>query len=201
MMTPMNLTRLGLPVVVAFFLSAPVAPAVTIDWVTVGDPGNACDTQPQGCFGAVGYEYQISKYEVTHGQYADFLNAVAAADPHDLYNTAMGTVGGGSFYGITRSGSSGSYTYSANAWMVLWADLLKRVFGVEALRCECGHSMRVIAAITEPTIASRILKCMGLPPRAPPLESAHTSGFAVDPWLEEPADYDQSAPNNWEPGG
>ncbi len=82
-----------------------------------------------------------------------------------------------------------------------WADLLKRVFGVEALRCECGHSMRVIAAITEPTIASRILKCMGLPPRAPPLELAHTSGFAADPWLEEPADYDQSAPDNWEPGG
>jgi hypothetical protein len=84
---------------------------------------------------------------------------------------------------------------------LLWADLLKRVFGVDALRCECGHSMRVIAAITEPTIASRILKCMGLPPRAPPLESAHTSGFAIDPWLEDPADYDQSAPNNWEPGG
>ena len=61
--------------------------------------------------------------------------------------------------------------------------------------------MRVIAAITEPTIASHILKCMGLPPRAPPLELAHTSGFAADPWLEEPADYDQSAPDNWEPSG
>jgi hypothetical protein len=72
---------------------------------------------------------------------------------------------------------------------------------IGAWRIECGHSMRVIAAITEPTIASRILKCMGLPPRAPPLESAHTSSFAVDPWLEDPADYDQSAPNNWEPGG
>ena len=27
--------------------------AVTFDWVTVGDRGNACDTQSQGCFGAV----------------------------------------------------------------------------------------------------------------------------------------------------
>jgi len=44
-----------------------------------------------------------------------------------------------------------------------WADLLQRVFGIEALRCECGHSMRVIAAITEPTVAKRILECMGLP--------------------------------------
>ena len=34
-------------------LLASAASAVTIDWVTVGDPGNACDPQPQGCFGAV----------------------------------------------------------------------------------------------------------------------------------------------------
>ena len=83
-----------------------------------------------------------------------------------------------------------------------WADLLKRVFGVEALRCQCGHSMRVIAAITEPTIASRILKCMGLPPRAPPLELAHTSGLASDPWLEEAeaAGFDQSPPDDWDLG-
>jgi hypothetical protein len=61
------------------------------------------------------------------------------------------------------------------------AELLKRVFGVEALRCECGHSMRVIAAMTEPTVAKAILKCMGLPPRAPPLTPARTFGFASDP--------------------
>jgi hypothetical protein len=48
--------------------------------------------------------------------------------------------------------------------------------------------MRVIAAITELTIAKRILGCMGLPPRAPPLTPAHTSGFASDPCLEEPVD-------------
>ena len=59
--------------------------------------------------------------------------------------------------------------------------------------------MRMIAAITEPTIAKRILKCMGLPPRAPPLAPAHSSGFAADPWLEVPADYDQSAPDDLEP--
>ncbi len=54
--------------------------------------------------------------------------------------------------------------------------------------------MRVIAAITEPTVAKRILKSMGLPPRAPPLEPASPSGFASDPWLgeTEAADFDQS---------
>jgi len=83
---------------------------VTIDWVTVGDPGNACDTQSQGCFGAVAETYLIAKYEVTNAQYAEFLNAKAASDPLALYNTQMGS---SSFGGITRSGSSGSFTYNA----------------------------------------------------------------------------------------
>ena len=42
-----------LPLAVAFLLLAPAASAVTIDSVTAGDPGNTCDTQSQGCFGAV----------------------------------------------------------------------------------------------------------------------------------------------------
>jgi hypothetical protein len=77
--------------------------------------------------------------------------------------------------------------------------LLKRVFGIEALQCECGESMRVIAAITEPAVAKRILECMRLPPRAPPLEPARTPDFAADPWLEEgeAADFDPSPPDDW----
>ena len=61
--------------------------------------------------------------------------------------------------------------------------------------------MRVIAAITEPTVAKRILECMSLPPRAPPLQPARTSGFVSDPWLEETeaeaAGFDQSPPDDW----
>src|SRR6185436_20371683 len=53
--------------------------------------------------------YNIGSTEVTNAQYAAFLNAVAATDPNSLYNTDMA----GSFGGITRSGSSGSYTYSS----------------------------------------------------------------------------------------
>jgi len=82
-----------------------------------------------------------------------------------------------------------------------WADLLQRIFGVEALRCECGHSMRVLAAITEPTVAKRILDCMGLPPRAPPLTPARASASVAEPWLEEPAaDFDQTPPDDWDSG-
>jgi cysteine-rich repeat protein len=95
----------------ALLFAFPVHAEVTFDWITVGDPGNACDTQSQGCFGAVPHTYQISKYEVTNSQYVEFLNAVAATDTNELYSTNMGS----GYGGITRSGSSGSYTYSAIA--------------------------------------------------------------------------------------
>jgi len=82
------------------------APAVTIDWVTVGDPGNAADTST---YGAVGSVYRVGRHEVTIRQYADFLNAVARSDPHALYNTAMGS--DVNVAGITRTGTSGAYSY------------------------------------------------------------------------------------------
>jgi formylglycine-generating enzyme required for sulfatase activity len=85
------------------------ASAVTLDLVTVDDIGNACDAQSQGCFGAVAYSYEISKYEVSNDQYVDYLNAVAATDTFGVYNAGMAAGVGG----ITQSGTSGSFTYSA----------------------------------------------------------------------------------------
>jgi hypothetical protein len=75
-----------------------------------------------------------------------------------------------------------------------WSDLLKRIFGVEALRCPCGQTMRVLAAITDPAVAKRILVCMSLPSRAPPLEPANLSHYGAEPWLEDhaAADFDQT---------
>jgi hypothetical protein len=87
------------------------APPVVIETVTVGNPGNAGDPiQFQGTFGAVGYVYAIAKYEVTAGQYAAFLNAVAATDTYGLYNVNMWALAEGCK--IQRTGSAGSYTYS-----------------------------------------------------------------------------------------
>ncbi len=80
--------------------------ALELDWVTVTGPGNACDTQAQGCFGSVAYVYRISETEVTNAQYAEFLNAVAATDTNALYHTNMGLIAG--LGGIDRSGISGS---------------------------------------------------------------------------------------------
>lgn len=78
---------------------------VQIDTVLVGDAGNPGDSLADGA-GAVAYEYYIGTYEVTNSQYVAFLNSVAATDPHGLYNNAA------AYTGITRSGTSGSYTYA-----------------------------------------------------------------------------------------
>ncbi len=94
----------------ALCLAAPVG-AVSIDWVTVGDPGNPADTEVMNDgttgYGSVPYTYQIGKYAVTNAQYTEFLNAVAATDTNALYNGGMGS----GFGGITQNGSSGSFTY------------------------------------------------------------------------------------------
>ena len=79
---------------------------VTIDYVSVGNPGNAADTTG---YGAVGYAYQIGKYEVTNSQYGAFLNAKGASDSGAIYNSNMAGTG------ITQSGSSGSFSYSVTS--------------------------------------------------------------------------------------
>jgi hypothetical protein len=57
-----------------------------------------------------------------------------------------------------------------HAGRMRWAALLQRVFEVDALRCPgCGSTMRLIAAIEDPDVARRILECLELPARAPPL--------------------------------
>ncbi len=92
---------------VLWFCVVSSATAVTIDWSPVGNPGNAPDFTG---YGAIGYEYNIGTYDVTVGQYTDFLNAVAKTDPYGLYNTLMAT--DLNIAGIARNGSLGSYTYS-----------------------------------------------------------------------------------------
>jgi len=99
-----NILRLAVAVAVALFHSA--LGVVTIDYVTVGNPGNPQDTTG---YGVVGYVYKIGKYEVTISQYAEFLNAKAKSDPYRLWNVMMSD---GSIVGIGRSGVSGNYAYS-----------------------------------------------------------------------------------------
>ena len=88
--------------------------AITIEIVPVGNAGNAADTRYETPgYGSVSYIYGIGKYEVTAGQYCEFLNAVAKTDTYGLYNSSMGAVDDTNMgCNIQRTGSSGSYTYS-----------------------------------------------------------------------------------------
>jgi sulfatase modifying factor 1 len=79
--------------------------SVTMDWVNVGNPGNAAD--PLTGYGSVAYEYKIGKYEVTNAQYGAFLNAVGQTDTYGIYDPRMGN-------SIGKTGTSGNYTYSVN---------------------------------------------------------------------------------------
>lgn len=90
-------------------LVAPTSANAVIEWVAIGDHGNPDDTQPQGSFGGVDYDYSISKFETTNAEYAAFLNAKAASDPLGLYDPSMGSDIHG---GITRSGTPASFTYA-----------------------------------------------------------------------------------------
>jgi formylglycine-generating enzyme required for sulfatase activity len=99
-----------LPILLAL-LTLPASAVVNIDWVTVGNAGNAADPATGSLYGAVAYAYNIARNETTIAQYAEFLNAVAKTDSYGLYNANMTT---SHINGISQSGSSGSFTYSVN---------------------------------------------------------------------------------------
>jgi hypothetical protein len=68
--------------------------------------------------------------------------------------------------GIANAAKSSRRNYS-------WAALMMRVFQVDVLECEnCGGRLRIIAAIHPPDTTRKILDCLGLPSRAPPLAPA-----------------------------
>ena len=104
-----------------------LGPGLTnLEMVTVGDPGNGGDfrygTAYQGIeggpasYGAVGYTYDIGKYEVTAAQYTDFLNHNASlSDPYGLYKIEMWENPFGCH--IERNSGVGGYTYTvATEW-------------------------------------------------------------------------------------
>jgi hypothetical protein len=74
-----------------------------------------------------------------------------------------------------------------------WAALLQRVFEIDALRCPRGGStLRLVAAIEDPWVAQKILACLDLPARAPPLAPAAAEAADLDVVPVE--DLDQSPP-------
>ena len=101
------------------------AEVLQIEMVRVGNGGNAADTTG---YGAVHYEYQIGKYEVTNNQYAAFLNAVdpEGINPNSIWSRSMGSF---STTGITNTGTTNGSRYAVKPNMgdkpvvyVTWFD-------------------------------------------------------------------------------
>ncbi|MGD2110789.1 MAG: SUMF1/EgtB/PvdO family nonheme iron enzyme, partial [Phycisphaerae bacterium] len=108
------------------------AQAVEIQTVSVGNSGNEGELSgtgaggfgPDRICGAVDYVYNIGTFEVTAGQYRDFLNAVdpAGSNPYGIYNSNMDS----SEYGcqITWNAGSSIYDFSGrpSGTEVDWVD-------------------------------------------------------------------------------
>ena len=82
-------------------------------------------------YGAVSYPFVLQSTEVTNAQYVDFLNAVAAGDPHELFNVQMQASPRG---GIARRGDPNSHSYQVRPNMgnkpvnfVSWLDAARYV--------------------------------------------------------------------------
>jgi len=66
---------------------------------------------------------------------------------------------------------------AAGSGYIDWAELLKRVYDVDALACPCGGRLRFIALITEKETARTILEAMALPAEPPPVARARSPDF------------------------
>jgi len=100
----------------------------SLEFVTVGNPGNPGELTAVGddpvqfpgrICGRVDYVYRIGKFEVTAGQYCEFLNAVAKTDTYGLYDEGMDYWADPISEGcnILRAGLNGDYAYTvAGDW-------------------------------------------------------------------------------------
>ena len=112
----LNLNLYGLKIGLIFCALGCSGYVQALSFVSVADPGNPADATG---YGAVDYTYRISRFEVTNADYAAMLNAVAASDPHGLYDPRMGEMvwlrfgkqAYVRFGGIVRKGRPGHYAY------------------------------------------------------------------------------------------
>ena len=108
----LSISTLGPAILAGISFVTPAFAVVNVDYASIGNSGNAADPATGSLYGAVAYAYQIAKNETTISQYAEFLNVVAKTDTYGLYNPNMTT---SYINGISKSGVSGSFTYSVAA--------------------------------------------------------------------------------------
>jgi len=65
-----------------------------------------------------------------------------------------------------------------------WSELMKRVWALDVLECpRCLSRMRILAAIHPPDATRKILECLRLPSRAPPVAPVASKHSAQPEWL------------------
>ena len=65
-----------------------------------------------------------------------------------------------------------------------WAELMKRVWVLDVLECSrCSGRMRILAAIHFPGVTQKILDCLGLPSRAPPVAPVASTDATQPDWF------------------
>lgn len=98
---------------------------------------------------------------------------VASASAPDSTATPGATGDGGSQPGPCRHGRN--YT---------WAELMKRVWELDVLACpRCLGRLKIVAAIHPPDATRKILECLGLPSRAPPVSPASYKYLTQPDWF------------------
>lgn len=103
----MNTKSLKLVLILAVVPHFAKAAPLVVDTVPIRNAGNSADSTG---FGKVLHNYRIGRFEITIGQYVEFLNAVAATDTHGLYNSQMAS--NATIAGVSRSGAPGTYRYA-----------------------------------------------------------------------------------------
>src|SRR5437867_549316 len=74
---------------------------------------------------------------------------------------------------LPEVGCSARQHTPSRPWNYSWAELLQRVFSVDVLECpKCSGRMRILAAMNPPEGIWKILDCLGIPSRAPPIAAA-----------------------------
>jgi hypothetical protein len=64
-----------------------------------------------------------------------------------------------------------------------WAELMRRVWEFDVLACECGGRLRILSAIHPPETTRKILDCLGLASRPPPVAPAIPEPTMDSAWL------------------
>ena len=111
----------------------------SLQFVTVGDPGNAARHRATTATARCRYTYQMGKYDVTVGQYCQFLNAVAKTDTYGLYNSYMAD------RTIRRSPSPRAAVQAATATRSLAVTAGRQLSDIRCHLGRCGPLLQLAA--------------------------------------------------------